>query len=292
MAETKTDKVVAPTAPADGSTVPAVAAKPGGLAPVPSYLADDEKEGLEDITRKDMSIPRVALAQTQSPQVTEGDPAFMEGLKPGELFNPLTRKNYGKWIFFQMVHKDKPRAMHLRSIDEGGGVIDPDVPLNSPLLKWGTSGNKKADKPVATLFQDFIVRILGAEKDFVPGELTALSFKSSGLTCAKNLLGLVNMRNKSIYTGRYKMWSDTKLIPKPHKIYLVDNADWAPEADIIIGKEMYTAFKRLDANELAARIGREPGDDDFDAEELERQAQEAQVMNQGAGPVVGGTEKM
>ena len=33
------------------------------------------------------------------------------------------------------------RAMEFRSVDEGGGVIDPDVPLDDVRLKWGNSGD-------------------------------------------------------------------------------------------------------------------------------------------------------
>lgn len=258
MAEEKKDALAkaAPTALAPVGNV---------LAPVPDYLKDDEKEGLEDITRKDMSIPRLALAQAQSPQVTEGDPNLIPDLKPGDLFNPVTKKIYGRSVEFMVVHKDKPRAMLLRSIDEGGGVIDPDVPLNSPLLKWGTSGNKKEDKPKATEFRDFVAVLLPEM------ELIALSFKSSGIKVAKALNGLIAMRGKSIYAGKYKMTTGTQLTPKPHKVFLVENADWVTPEQLAHGKNLYNGLKALDAAEIASRI-HGANDDDFDPEALEREA--------------------
>ena len=249
-----------------------------GLAPAPAYLKDDDREGLEDITRKDMTIPRLALAQALSPQVTEGDPNLIEGLKPGNLFNPVTKQNYGQRVEFQVVHKDRPRAMLYRSIEDGGGVIDPDVSLNSDLLKWGNTGDKKADKPKATLFMDYVAILLPSH------ELIALSFKSSGIKVAKALAGLITFRNKSIYTGKYVMTTGTELKPKPYKVYLVENADWVSDEDRLLGKQMYDALKKLDT---VSMIQREPGDDDFDAAELERQSQAA-----AGGEVVGSTEKM
>jgi hypothetical protein len=251
--------------------------KTGVLAVVPDYLKDDEREGLETITRKDMTIPRLALAQALSPQVTEGDPNLIEGLKPGDLFNPVTKQNYGQKVEFQVVHKDRPRAMHYRSIDEGGGVIDPDVPLNSPLLKWGTTGDKKKDKPVATLFYDYVAVLLPSR------ELIALSFKSSGIKCAKALAGLIAFRNKSMYAGKYVITTGTEQKPKPHKIYLVDNAGWVSEEDYVLGKQMYETLKNLDTVSMIDRA--DP--DAFDADELERQAIQAEGAVVEAGTDVG-----
>lgn len=239
------------------------------LEPAPDYLKDDQREGLETITRKDMTIPRLALAQALSPQVTEGDPNMIPGLKPGDLFNPVTRQNYGQRVEFQVVHKDKPRAMLFRSIDEGGGVVDPDVPLNSPLLKWGNSGDKKADKPKATLFYDYVAVLLPSR------ELIALSFKSSGIKAAKALAGLIAFRNKSIYAGKYVMTTGTELKPKPHKVYLVDNCGWASAEDVAYGKTLYESLKGLDTVSMIDR-GEGEGDTDFDAEALERESIQAE----------------
>lgn len=253
---------------------------PGALEAAPAYLQDDQREGLETITRKDMSIPRLALAQALSPQVTEGDPNLIPGLKPGDLFNPVTKQNYGQSVEVQIVHKDRPRAMLYRSIDEGGGVIDPDVPLNSPLLKWGNSGDKKADKPKATLFFDYVAILLPQR------ELIALSFKSSGIKVAKALAGLIAFRNKSMYAGKYKISTGTELKPKPHKVYLVENAGWVSEEDYILGKQMYETLKNLDTVTMIQR----DTDTSFDVEEMERQAAAAEAAEaeaRGQGTDVG-----
>jgi len=229
----------------------------------PDYI-EAGREGLEDITKADLLTPRLALAQALSPQVTEGDPAQIEGLKPGDLFNSQTGQNYGREIIVQILRKDKLRGMEFYSIDEGGGVKDPNVPLNDERLKWGNSGDKKADKPKATLFRDYIVRIIPS------GEMIALSFKSSGIRVAKELNNKLVLRvNKAgqpvpIYAGLYKISTDTNLKPKPHKVYVVDNAGWASQEDLQLGKQMSASIKDLD---MVASIDREttttPGEDDI-----------------------------
>lgn len=236
------------------------------LEPAPDYIKPSRK-GLEDITKSDMLIPRLALAQPLSPQVTEGDPNRIENLKAGDLFNSITGEIYAtdrKPIFVQILRKDKPRAMEFRPVEDGGGVLDPNVPLDDPRLKWGADG----EKPTATLFRDYLARLLPS------GELIALSFKSSGIKVAKQLNGLIALRNRDIFAGRYAISTGIELKPKPHQIFKVANAGWVSAEDLATGEQMFDAVKDLD---MATQVDRGQGgpDDGFDPEELERQSKAA-----------------
>lgn len=253
-----TDKLV-PTGPTDLALPFTI----GDLAPAPDYITKGDRRGIEDIGKADMLMPRLALAQALSPEVTEGDPNRIEGLKVGDLFNSLNGTIYGgrQPVFFQLVRKDKPRAMEFRPIDEGGGVIDPDVPLNDPRLKWGEDGQK----PQATLFRDYLALILPTN------ELIALSFKSSGIKVAKALNGKVAIRNRPIFAGIYAIWTDIELKPKPHQVFKVDNAGWASPEQLKIGEQMFDNVKDFD---MASSIDRSTthGPDDFDPEALEAES--------------------
>lgn len=205
----------------------------------PDYVAKSHR-GI-NFTKKDTNMARVALAQALSPEVTEGDPAMIAGLKPGDLFNTKTKEIYGRELLVQIVRRDNPRAMQFNRIEDGGGVADPDVPLNDPRLKWGADG----EKPIATLFLDYLALTLPADKPFEE-RLVALSFKSSGIKVAKDLNGLIAFRNADIWAGVYKITTDTKLVPKPHKIYKVLNAGWVSKDDFALGEEMFEAVKDMD----------------------------------------------
>jgi hypothetical protein len=241
--------------------------KVGDLSPAPDYIQKDRR-GLENMTKDDILMPRLALAQALSPQVTEGDPNRIEGLKAGDLFNSLNGTIYGGRtpIFVQIIRKDRPRAMEFRPILEGGGVIDPNVPIGDPRLEWGENG----EKPSATLFRDYLANILPSR------ELIALSFKSSGIKVAKALNGLIAMRgNRPIFAGVYAIWTDIELKPKPHQVFRVDNAGWASPEDLAYGEQMYEALKDFD---IASHIDRANPNDDpdaFDPDALEAQAQTA-----------------
>lgn len=234
------------------------------LAPAPDYLKKG-KRGFEDTVASDVMIPRLALAQALSPQVTEGDPRKIKDLVAGELFNSVTGQRYGKEVRVQLLRKMPLRAVEFRSIDEGGGIVDPNVPLDDERLKWGNSGNKKDDKPKATLFRDFLA-VLDPEG---ARELIALSFKSSGIKAAKELWGLAMGRNRDVFAGVYKISTGMKLDPKPHYIYKVENDGWASQNAAVLGEEMAEAVQAIKADRIDA--DGEPDADEFNPAEFEAQ---------------------
>ncbi len=248
-----TTKADALTAPADRGLA---TTQQGTLAPIPAYIKKGDHRGLEGTAQSDVNIPRLALAQALSPQVTDGDPNRIEGLKVGDLFNSVTRQIYGREVFVQILRKMPLRAMEFYSIDDGGGVKDPNVPLNDPRLRWdNTAPNRKDQKPKATLFRDFIAVVLPQR------EIISLSFKSSGLTTAKTLWGLVVMRNAPVFAGRYRISSAVELDPKPHQVYKVENADWVSEADAIAGEMQMEAVNAITYEQIERQSDSEPAGD-------------------------------
>ena len=227
---------------------------------IPDYVNSSDRRGVETIGKSDMTIPRLALAQNQSAVVTDGDPRRIPDLKPGELFNSVTKVVYGTRVVVQILRKDRLRAMHLRSINDGGGVIDPNVPIaiidpktkrkkRNPLVEWGPNG----EKPIATVFRDYMARLLPS------GELIALSFKSSGIAAAKELNGLITTRagGGPIFATQYAITTAQALLPKPHKIYKVAVVDWVSKLDYQMGEAMYISLKDLDVD-----IDRDISDDE------------------------------
>ena len=249
MADEKKTEAIATT----GQTAMVQAASQT-LGPAPDYIPKSRR-GFEDTLQTDILIPRLALAQAMSPQATEGHSDQIPGLKPGELFNSVTGQIYGKSVIVQVLRKMPLRAMEFRSMDDGGGVIDPNVLMGDPRLKWGTSGDKKKDMPVATLFRDFLAVILPQR------EMIALSFKSSGIAAAKSLWGQATMSNRDCFAVTFKISTSLKQTPKPHQIYKIDLNSWASEADLKFGEEMYEAVQQIDAAKIHADITGDDPDD-------------------------------
>lgn len=55
---------------------------------------EDAGGGMEGTDRESFAIPFLKILQKSSPQVEEGDAAYIEGAKPGMLFNTVTQKLY------------------------------------------------------------------------------------------------------------------------------------------------------------------------------------------------------
>lgn len=227
-----------------------------GYAQAPDDFMKGDHRGMETIGRDDILLPRLALAQAQSPEVQEGTPTYIEGIKPGDLFNSITKKNYGREVYFQVLKKERLRAMEFRSVKDGGGVLDPNVPLDDDRCKWHGD-----EKPVATVFRDFMVRIILPAQP-ADEQIIALSFKSTGIKVAKTLAGLIGMRNHPMFVGLYKLTTDVSLKPEPHKVFKVANAGKVSIEDAKVGEELFEALQHIDMTEKVDR----GNPDDFDPE--------------------------
>lgn len=225
-----------------------------GYEQAPDDFMRGDHRGMESITRDDILLPRLSLAQSQSPEVIEGTPTYVEGIKVGDLFNSITKVNYGREVYVQILKKEPLRAMEFKPIEQGGGVLDPNVPLGDPRLKWGENG----EKPQATLFRDYIARII-FPKQPEDEQLIALSFKSSGIRPAKQLAGKIAKRNHPMFVGLYRISSDINLKPQPHRVYVIEDARKVSVADAKIGEEMYEALKNIN---MAEKIDRLPTSED------------------------------
>ncbi len=218
------------------------------LAERPAYITRTSR-GTEHIGQDDLQMPRLAIAQKMSHEVDENDAKYIPGLKVGDFFNTLTQEIYGRGpLTVAVVRADLPRAMELRSIDDGGGILDRNVPLNDPRLQWGPDG----EKPVATLFRDFVVAILPRR------ELIAVSFKATGLKVAKQWNTYIKMRDADLFSGTYSLSTITQPSSKgPFFNYKVANAGWVDPDTLVFTEASYEGLK---TRELV--IDRQPGDDD------------------------------
>ncbi len=194
--------------------------------------------GREGITSEDIQMPRLAIAQGLSPQIQEGDPLFIEGLKFGQLFNSLTGYNYGEGpIEFSIIKKSK-RGVEFVPRAEGGGVKDRDVALDDPRMDWTKGPDGKKDvKPIATLFHEYLV-VLSKSR-----ELIGISMKSTNIKVAKVLNGLIQVRNQDIYEGKYKVAVvKTKNVHGTFGVYTIANAGWANDEESAELKTMFASF--------------------------------------------------
>ena len=104
------------------------------------------------------------------------------------MFNDLSGENYGRGpLKFVVIDAMAPRGIQFAPIDEGGGVIDFDVPLTDPRMQWTFDEAGQKQKPLATKFLDFLVWLPDHQ------EMAVLSMKSSQLSVAVQLNGKIKL---------------------------------------------------------------------------------------------------
>jgi hypothetical protein len=55
-----------------------------------ALFGDDLQQGFENMTQEDMALPYVRILGQLSAQVNEGDGKYIDGAKPGMIFNSVT----------------------------------------------------------------------------------------------------------------------------------------------------------------------------------------------------------
>jgi hypothetical protein len=95
-----------------------------GLAtrePVPEYLQRGGR-GMEDATAEDITMPRIAIAQTNTPQAKKADALYIKGLEEGMLFNTVTNEIYGDKVLVIPLFLFKQR-MKFGEYGSGEGIL-------------------------------------------------------------------------------------------------------------------------------------------------------------------------
>ena len=59
-----------------------------------ALFGDDVSKGFDNMTQDDLALPFVRILGQLSPQVTEGDAKYIEGAKPGMIYNTVTHELY------------------------------------------------------------------------------------------------------------------------------------------------------------------------------------------------------
>lgn len=217
-----------------------------GLMDVPDWLKDKKSaRGTEAIEASDMTMPRLALCQSGTPQRKKANPKFIEGLQEGQFFNTLTGQIYGETVNFVPLFFYKSRIM-FKDLDDGGGILcmshdGVHCPLNNGGAclhqDWGADGKQ----PDCTELYNFAV-VLPATN-----EMVVLSLKSTGIKVAKDLNSMIRMRRRDAFTGVYTLGSAAaKSGENDYFAHTLKNAGWIPP-------EMFPIYEAL-YNDVAPKV--------------------------------------
>lgn len=244
------------------------------LAVMPSYLQHSGKPvGLEEMTRADWTLPRLGLCQSMSPQRKRSDPKHIEGLEEGDMFNSITRENYGKTVqvvplmFFKNRFRFQEGALGnilCQSADTVLGIGDPGGECKTcPMAQFGSSG--KGNSPACSLFYNYPSLILPKDGHIGLDLLVVASFKSSELKVARDWNALLRLRNADTFSGIYEFTTvEQKNDLGSWYTRVVKPAGWVSEQMYGFAKGAYDAVRETqEAGSLKVDLDqeREPGDE-------------------------------
>ena len=251
--------------------------EPAGKLEVIDDLLENAGKGTENINQEDVRPPKMVLAQSTSSQRKRGSADYIDGLEEGFLFNDLTQEVYGEGpIRFSVVMNLGARGVQFKPMDEGGGVIDLNVPLTDPRMQFTDGANGERVKPIATKYIDFLILVtqIGDDRLEFPS-LCAWSLKSTGLKTAKELnslmkaplkIGQTVLTQPPAWAREYEL--STAHVQKDTFSYYVYNlrpAAVTPPETRAFAAELYESYAELKKEgrlDVAVDEEREPGSDD------------------------------
>jgi hypothetical protein len=221
---------------------------------VPAFI-ERGRDGMENVTKEDLLLPRLRLSQALSPWVGEGK------AKVGEMVNSLdVTINFGKeaslipLVFFRSrirwtprnenAPSDAPKGIECLSMDglkarEAKGIqkdgTATDVCSACVLTKF-----ENGVAPRCTLYKNFIA--------LLNRQLVAVSFERTKVKAADTLLSLATMLGGGglpLYAGRYTLRTreDRNSKGQPYWNYVIEGGGFCSEEEFRTAKDAYTGVK-------------------------------------------------
>ena len=151
-----------------------------------ALFADDVATGFDNMTQDDLALPYVRILGQLSAQVNEGDGKYIEGAKPGMIYNNVTHEIFDGKKGIKVVpcyyKKDYPEKS-----DKGDGnplTVATHLP-NSPIIKTGKREGAKIRLPNGNYLEEtasYYVMIETKTGGYTPALIT---MKSTQLNVSK-----------------------------------------------------------------------------------------------------------
>lgn len=252
----------------------------------PADADPNDMAGTEDIDRDEVRLPRLAIAQGLSPQMTPGKPEYLDALKMFDMFNDVTGDIYGKGpVHVVPVHRHVTRIEF--DPNDQKVPIDRDVPKGDPRLQWDRSVTPNLP-PRAVEFHEFVCLVLRPGKAPEPVVVSIKTTNKHQKKAASDWTTFIKLRGMAIYrgiyaittgvgTGKTKEGQDTN-----YGIFVVKNAGFIPTTKVVDGKvvqnpagqalfEMAKGFHESLEGKVIT-VNRDAVDDSFDTAAMDAQA--------------------
>ncbi len=225
---------------------------------VPDYIRKGNDRGNENVEMGDVVIPRIELVQALSKCLKESDPQYIEGIKQGELYNTVTRENYGPAVRVVPV-LFKKEWLAWRDQDLGGGFAG--AHATADLCQNAIDEQEKPDEWEATETAQQLVLVV--KKDGTTEE-AVVSMNKTKLKVSKQWNSLIRLNGNDRFSRIYVLHSVDETNSK--------NQDFKNYGVYAMGFPPVDVYKKAEALYLAITTGARKMNVDVGDQETENPA--------------------
>lgn len=165
----------------------------------PDWMNADSGRGSENVGRDELTIPRIEVCQSLSKCRKRGDPAYIDGVSEGDLYNNLTRENFGPAITIVPVAFGKEYVLWRDQALGGGfgGAFDSEEAAEEVRL-----AQEKPDEWEACLTHQHFVLVV---KEDGTVEEAVISMSKSKLKASRNLNSQIRLVGGDRWCRAFRM---------------------------------------------------------------------------------------
>jgi hypothetical protein len=226
--------------------------KKGELATIdrPDWMKQESTRGSEEVTNKDITLPRIQIIQDLSPQHKKNKDEYIEGAEVGDAFNTVSQQLYKESLLIVPVYF-KVEYIIWKSQDSGGGfhgAFDTELAAKREIPAAVKEGGGTEDMYEVVETNVHFVMILDEEKSTpevpVVGQ-AVISMSKSQNKVSRNLNSIIRMAGGDRFSKIYRLRTvdDKNAVGQEYKNWGIKQYGWVSEALYALGEHNYNAVK-------------------------------------------------
>jgi len=168
-----------------------------------ALFGNDLDQGFENVTQEDTSLPYVRILGQLSAEVNEGDGKYIEGAKPGMIYNNITNEIFdGKEGIKVVVSYYKRNFPEKSDKGDGNAITVATHEPNSPIIQTGKRVGSKIMLPNGNYLEETAYYYVLMETNAGGMTPALITMKSSQLTVSKKWIAMMKLMQVDIGEGK------------------------------------------------------------------------------------------
>lgn len=215
---------------------------------VPAHVSKSTGLGNENITKDHLQTPRVKLLQQLNNEVDENHGDYIEGARPGDFINSVTRDNYGRNLYVINVHFTEDFVLW-RKREKGGGLVSTFSTYQDAVSFLNTEGLPLDDHEIIQTQSHLLLK-----KDDTTGDLLStpfiMDFASSKLRVSREWNTQIKQLGGDRFSSLWKISAVQTQNRAAQKFWnlSVENMGWVVEDDYNFAREVYGQVNDVSSN--------------------------------------------